>query len=142
MPTPEKIKFYEANKDEMNTLVIKENSRRSATKEKLLTEDDIDEALDDIMDLVSSGGKISDFKFKGGVSVAKANVTVNGSIDSKDNDPSAINFSIARCQNGFLLKSSDDKFIFKTQRDLLKIISGIIELGKEKTHGNADKIQA
>lgn len=127
MPTPEKIKFYEAHLDEMNSIIIKENTRRNASKEKLLTEEDIDSALDNIIEFVAAGNKLSEFKFNAGEPQVKSKeIIFNSEINIKDSDLDCMNFSISRCKNGFLLKSNSDRFIFRNQKELLKIISSVL----------------
>ncbi len=127
MPTPEKIKFYEAHLDEMNSIIIKENTRRNASKEKLLTEEDIDSALDNIIEFVAAGNKLSEFKFNVGEQQVKSKeIIFNSEINIKDSDFDCMNFSISRCKNGFLLKSNSDRFIFRNQKELLKIISSVL----------------
>lgn len=127
MPTPEKIKFYEAHLDEMNSIIIKENTRRNASKEKLLTEEDIDSALDNIIEFVAAGNKVGEFKFNVGEPQVKSKeIIFNSEINIKDSDLDCMNFSISRCKNGFLLKSNSDRFIFRTQKELLKIISSVL----------------
>lgn len=123
MPTPEKIAFFTAHKDEINTIIIRENSQRKKDKMESLSEEEIDVAIGEIMEFKMAGKSILKYKFAPGTTpIEVEKVDEPKSVQSSDTK----RFEIVSCENGFMLKKDNTKFIFKTPKDLMKIFNDIL----------------
>lgn len=140
MPTPERIAFFTANKDEMNTIIVRENSQRNKNRMEPLSEEEIDLAIDEIMQHKAAGKSILKYKFAPGT-------TPKADDPSESREPASIQssnskrFEVLSCENGFVLKFGATSFIFRTPKELMKIFDGVL-FKKDNKDATPVQIQA
>ncbi len=139
-PSPDRIAFFRENKADIDSMVRAENVRRSRRSLVALNDDEIDDAIGQMMSIIKGGGRIRQFKFPStGVPITPAEVSQNLAvlapqqprpitplpITGKRVAGDVFQFEVVKCANGFLLsqtKSGELKtFIFKTPEDLMDI---------------------
>jgi hypothetical protein len=139
-PSPEKKKFMGDNKEELGKIIQRENNRRSKRGVIPLSNDEIGDAIDTMMDIVSGGGRLREYTFP-----ATANPIEPKKVAPPTTGPSPgpviqsqrmtpkpregeIIFSISRCLNGFMLGVSDKElpYIFKNKKELFDIMEDVV----------------
>lgn len=129
MPPPEKVEFWTQNKDVLASIVENENARRTRRSLPMLTEDEIDEGLDEVMALSAKGKTFSDYKFP----VTKIPFHhQNGEVrflhppKPEAEKSSGMKFEIAKCENGFVMSHSGIQHIFRTPKELMGIFGKVL----------------
>jgi len=128
-PSPEKHKFFKDHNADINTIVARENGRRSKRGLASLSDVEIDTTLDALMDVVSGGGRIRQYTFP----------ETSNPIEPKPMDriiprkeiatPKTGNtFTIENCFNGFLLTVPGNPlpYVFKTENELFEILKEVV----------------
>lgn len=113
--TTEKEAFFEKHKAFIGALIRSENAMRK----RLLTESDIDMAVDEMMAIEAAGGRVQSYKFPH-EEMQSSLVMAPKPISKR------FQFEIAECSNGFLLSQGEKRFIFKTSKELLRIFNEVL----------------
>lgn len=129
-PDPKKVAFFQSNKAEISEMIKRENIRRERRNLIPLSEDEIDDAIGEMMSLVAEKQRIRAFKFpelpKKPEPQRPSNVVpMPQSPKRQSANPKAFMFETMVCANGFLLSvtapDGPQQFIFKTEDDLMEI---------------------
>lgn len=141
MPNPAKMQFFKENK-ECRDLIDKENVRRTKRNLALLTDQEIDDAVGEMMALAKEGQRIRTFKFPDLPATPPVQAQPSIPITKKHKD--SFQFEAVVCANGFLLNMNrsgkQESFIFKTEEDLMSIFKQTVFIAlqtmeKEPEHG-------
>jgi len=128
--TPEKIEFLEKHKEILAPIIERENARRSRRSLPILSEAEIDSGLDQIMKIEASGKDFSTYRFPppmSGVSIPQKEAK-----PSLESGKTGIVFEVQKCENGFLMVSGGVQYIFRTPKELMGILSGVVFGEKSK----------
>lgn len=135
MLDPKKVAFFKANKKEIGDLISRENRRRQVRQLQPLMEEEIDEAVSEMMSLAAQNQRLRAFKFStAGTPIEPTKQTpqslgslapIHSPQPAKKDQAANFSFEAVVCSNGFLLKCASEKeqlsFIFKTEADLMQI---------------------
>lgn len=117
----EKKQFFINHKEEIGKLIEKFNGRRIHAGADPLTEDEIDQGVEEMMELAQSGGNLMTYRFP----IPEPNRVVK--TESPKIQGSKVSFEIVKCSNGFIMtQAGKDAFIFKTAQELLGILKGVL----------------
>lgn len=133
MPSPEKIEFFNKNKATLESLIERENTRRTAQGFEELSEEDFDAAMDDIMFWVEGGNRITSYKFN------LPKKPVQAPAPAKKEPPQAASLplsgkslqcTIQECANGFMIAIQSGgevkQYIFKSPKELMNVFSEVL----------------
>lgn len=154
-PNPEKVNFFRKHKEEIGVLINKENIRRERRSAAPLSEEEIDQAMGEMMQLVENGERLRSYKFPEIVIEPTQHDRIEQPIAqrsphaNKSHAKNSFQFEAVICANGFLLnftKNGDNKsFIFKNEKELMSIFRDTLffelKKGKEQAIDKEPDIQ-
>lgn len=130
-PNPEKVNFFRKHKEEIGVLINKENTRRERRNAAPLSEEEIDQAMGEMMQLVENGERLRTYKFPEIVVEPTQHDRIEQPIAqrspnaNKSHAKNSFQFEAVICANGFLLNFTKDgknkSFIFKNEKELMSI---------------------
>lgn len=126
-PSPEKKSFFQNHIQELGSLIERTNVKRASRRFPVLTEEEIDKALDDLMYLKDPKAAIASYQFK--------DPQENPPQDNSQEQPPDVQgdkfrFEVIKCSNGYLMTMRDDcgakTFIFKSLGELSEIFEQVL----------------
>ncbi len=138
MPNPAHVAFFRENKEDILKMIVAENRRREVRSLEALSDDEIDDAVGEMMSLVSQGQRLRAFHFP------TKGETVRPPEPARPDRPerpapqnqrpetklNAFVFEVVVCGNGFLMNVKSEKgllpWIFRTEAELLEIFRSTI----------------
>ena len=151
-PDPARISFFNEHKKEINDMVNSENCRRVIRKVQLLSDEEIYDAVGEIMSLAAQGQRIRAFRFPNAGVPIEPQRDASRPFDPRQatqRGPKASNnsctFEAVVCANGFLLNVASSKgpqsFIFKTEDDLMAIFRETVFAEFERLKATKEKTE-
>jgi|TARA_Y100000310_G_C20693769_1_gene824077 hypothetical protein len=152
-PDPRKIKFFRENKEVIDKKVRSENVRRSRRDIDPLSDDEIDQAIQEMMEMAADNGRVQSYKFP---MISKPiepqdhgpSLTINKPQIPKIKGANIFTFEAKICSNGYLLSVANnndiESYIFKDENDLVEIFretvfSNLKESKNESGNGSSEQ---
>jgi hypothetical protein len=135
-PSEQNIAFFTANRSEIDRLLRGINKPRQVEGFKPLSEEETDEIITALVAHCVAGGAIGDFQPE-----LPEPERVPVQLPKKQSDPNAIICTFTPCQNGYVAKIKDKSYIFKSEKELMRIFKELF-FKVEVSPSNANKLKA
>jgi hypothetical protein len=132
MPSEAENEFYTQHQAEINKLAREENKRRREAGAKQLTPEEGQAVIADLMQFLKQnpGSKISDYQidipYSDQDTEEESESQVRPNVKAAVESPGQINCYFVPCENGYLAKIGARNYIFKTEKELIRIVKPIL----------------
>lgn len=139
-PSEQNIAFFTANRSEIDRLLRGINKPRQVEGFKPLTEEETDDIITALVAHCAAGGAIDDFQPDiPEPELAAKPVQLQR---TEQSDPNAIICTFTPCQNGYVAKIKDKSYIFKSEKELMRIFKELFFKVEVSPSINANKLKA